>query len=93
MTSTTTSEPLCRLTEVEKRYDAHAAPVLGPLSLEVHAGQILGIRGPNGAGKSTLLNVLAGVLIPDRGTVTYAPGVQGHIGYVPQELSIYNVLT
>ena len=93
MTSTTTSEPLCRLTEVEKRYDTHAAPVLGPLSLEVHAGQILGIRGPNGAGKSTLLNVLAGVLIPDRGTVTYAPGVQGHVGYVPQELSLYNVLT
>lgn len=93
MISTTTSEPLCRLTEVEKSYGSHSAPVLGPLSLDIHAGQVLGIRGPNGAGKSTLLNLLAGVLTPDRGTVTYAPGVRDHIGYVPQELSLYNVLT
>lgn len=93
MISTITSEPICRLSEVEKSYGSHTAPVLGPISLDIYAGQILGIRGPNGAGKSTLLNVLAGVLPPDRGTVTYAPGVQGHIGYVPQELSLYNVLT
>lgn len=93
MISTTISEPLCHLTEVEKSYGSHSAPVLGPLSLDIHAGQVLGIRGPNGAGKSTLLNLLAGVLTPDRGTVTYAPGVRDHIGYVPQELSLYNVLT
>lgn len=93
MTSTFTSEPLCTLTEVEKGYGSNAAPVLGPISLQLYAGQILGIRGPNGAGKSTLLGVLAGVLAPDRGTISYAPGVQGHIGYVPQELSLYNVLT
>lgn len=93
MISTTISEPLCHLTEVEKSYGSHSAPVLGPLSLDIHAGQVLGIRGPNGAGKSTLLNLLAGVLTPDRGAVTYAPGVRDHIGYVPQELSLYNVLT
>ena len=35
-------------------------PVLGPLSLNLHAGQVLGVVGPNGCGKSTLLGALTG---------------------------------
>lgn len=84
---------LCVLTEVEKGYAARSAPVLGPVSLTVEEGEILGVRGPNGAGKSTLLGVLARVLTPDAGRREYAPGVEGQIGYVPQELSLYNTLT
>jgi macrolide transport system ATP-binding/permease protein len=49
--------------------------------LTVQAGQRLLVTGPNGAGKSTLLDVLAGVLEPDRGTVTRS----GVVGYLPQE--------
>lgn len=85
------SEPLCTLTGVEKRY--HGVPVLGPLSLTLPAGEVLGVRGPNGAGKSTLLGLLAGVIRPDRGQLAYASGVREHIGYVPQELSLYTALT
>lgn len=85
------SEPLCTLTRVEKRY--RGVPVLGPLSLALPAGEALGVRGPNGAGKSTLLSLIAGVLKPDGGQLSYASGVRGRIGYVPQELSLYTALT
>lgn len=41
------------------------------VSLEVPAGQIVGLIGPNGAGKSTLLALLAGAQIPDAGTIRF----------------------
>ena len=39
------------------------------ISLEVAAGEVVGIAGPNGAGKSTLIAMLLGYLAPDRGAV------------------------
>lgn len=41
------------------------------IDMDVHAGEIVAITGPSGSGKSTLLHVLAGVLVPDYGTVDY----------------------
>ena len=84
--------PLCVLTRAEKWYN-RAAPALGPVSLEVRSGEILGVRGPNGAGKSTLLGLMAGSLRPDRGECVRSPEAEGHIGYVPQDLSLYHTLT
>ncbi|MGV0108815.1 ABC-F family ATP-binding cassette domain-containing protein [Arthrobacter sp. CP30] len=40
---------------------------LGPVSLQVNAGERIGITGPNGAGKSTLLRLLLGHQEPDDG--------------------------
>lgn len=42
---------------------------LGPLDLDVAAGERVAVVGPNGAGKSTLLRLLAGILEPSAGTV------------------------
>lgn len=42
---------------------------LKDISLEVYAGETLGILGVNGAGKSTLLKVMSGALKPDSGRV------------------------
>lgn len=45
---------------------------LGPLSLEVQAGEILGLFGPNGSGKTTLIRLLGGELAPAGGEIQLA---------------------
>ena len=42
------------------------------LSLDVDAGEFVVVVGSNGAGKSTMLNAIAGVHLPDRGTIELA---------------------
>ena len=39
------------------------------VSLEVGEGEVLGILGPNGAGKTTTVECVAGLRVPDSGTV------------------------
>lgn len=48
---------------------------LRDVSFDIRAGEAVGIVGANGGGKSTLLKVIAGVLIPDQGTVEVHGGV------------------
>jgi ABC-2 type transport system ATP-binding protein len=74
---------------------------LDKVSLEVDAGEVVGLIGPNGAGKSTLMKIVVGILRPTGGTVT----VSGHdvvrepeaakelIGYLPENPSLYTALT
>ncbi|MFP7696476.1 heme ABC transporter ATP-binding protein [Trueperella sp. LYQ143] len=45
-------------------------PILSQVSVDVRAGEVVGLLGPNGTGKSTLLGVLAGDLRPASGTVS-----------------------
>jgi ATPase subunit of ABC transporter with duplicated ATPase domains len=61
-----------------------AQQVLEQVTLTVGPHARLGLVGPNGAGKSTLLRILAGLEVPDAGTVSRAPE---HLtaGYLPQE--------
>ena len=56
--------------------------VLGPVSLQVDAGERIGITGPNGAGKSTLLRLLLGRQLPDAGRASLGANVA--IGEVDQ---------
>ena len=55
---------------------------LGPVSIQVNAGERIGITGPNGAGKSTLLRGLLGRQLPDEGTASLGASVQ--IGEIDQ---------
>ena len=56
-----------RISSVTKRFGARLA--CDDVSLSVGYGEILGLLGQNGAGKSTLAGVVAGVVVPDAGSV------------------------
>lgn len=47
------------------------APVVRGVSMTVERGSLTGLLGPNGCGKTTLLKLLAGILTPDAGTVSF----------------------
>ncbi len=52
--------------------DFDAVRALSEVSLEIPSGEIRSLLGRNGAGKSTLVNVLAGLIEPSAGSVSYA---------------------
>jgi ATPase subunit of ABC transporter with duplicated ATPase domains len=60
--------------------------VLGGVSLVAAPGDRIGVVGPNGTGKTTLLRTLAGLLVPERGSVvTNPPGASvGYLAQVPE---------
>ncbi|GEE03861.1 putative ABC transporter, ATP-binding protein [Gordonia spumicola] len=60
---------------------------LGPVSLQVNAGERIGITGPNGAGKSTLLKAVLGRVEPDSGTA--ALGANVAIGEIDQARGLF----
>ncbi|MCF8590193.1 ABC-F family ATP-binding cassette domain-containing protein [Gordonia liuliyuniae] len=62
--------------------------VLGPVSLQVDAGERIGITGPNGAGKSTLLRMLLGQITPDEGTAQLGASVA--IGEIDQARGLFS---
>ena len=73
-------EPLFRGEGLSLSFGATRA--LRDVDLDVHAGERVVVVGENGAGKSTLMKLLAGVLRPDGGVMTfegrqYAPGSPG----------------
>lgn len=63
---------LVSLCDVEVDYDRGRA--LGPVSLDVAAGETVALVGPSGCGKSTALRLLAGLEAPTRGTVARSTG-------------------
>ncbi|SNS01071.1 ABC-2 type transport system ATP-binding protein [Geodermatophilus pulveris] len=48
---------------------------LHEVSFDIAPGETIGVVGRNGQGKSTLLKLIAGVMLPDRGSVTVRGGV------------------
>lgn len=60
---------LLKVENVTKKFKGLVA--VNQISLEVKAGEILGLIGPNGAGKTTLFNSICGFYTPEAGTITY----------------------
>ncbi|MEJ6752829.1 MAG: ATP-binding cassette domain-containing protein, partial [Amylibacter sp.] len=76
--------------------------VLHEVNLELHKGEVVALLGPNGAGKTTCFYSIAGLISPDKGSVTvdgfdatnlpmYRRAQLG-LGYLPQEASIFRGL-
>jgi len=60
---------LAELKNLTKRFGERTA--LNDVTLQIQEGEILGLLGPNGSGKTTLLKVLAFLLMPDAGEITF----------------------
>jgi NitT/TauT family transport system ATP-binding protein len=70
-----------RFASTQKNGDTEA---LRDVSFTVAAGEFVSLLGPSGCGKSTALRLVAGLLSPDAGQVTYPDG-KPEIGFVFQE--------
>ncbi len=100
--------PLIRIRNLVKSYrrGGQVVPVLTDITLDVRAGDFLGLMGPSGSGKSTLLNLIAGIDKPDAGEILFdgvditrlgerelADWRAGTVGFVFQFYNLMPVLT
>jgi len=109
MTPTTTeaanqnpsNRPAIEADSIEKTYKGGSEPALDGFSLTIPTSTFYGLLGPNGAGKTTAISILTGLLAADSGEVTILghnlknekAAIQQKIGFVPQDLAIYEKLT
>ncbi len=71
------------------------------VDVDVPAGRVTALVGPNGSGKTTLLLVLAGLLVPDAGSVracgvdliTDPVSARAHVGWMPDVHGTWDTLT
>ena len=90
-------QPALLVNSLSKRFGEAAA--LNGVSITVADGLCFGLLGPNGAGKSTLIRSIVGRARPDSGSVEVFGQPAGSsaacalLGWVPQELALYPLLT
>jgi iron(III) transport system ATP-binding protein len=69
------AEPMIDTSEVltleglTKRYTRGAAPAVDDVSVRVEAGEVMAVVGESGCGKTTLLRMVAGLEVPDQGSI------------------------
>ncbi len=69
-------------------------------TLSIERG-VLGLLGPNGAGKTTLMQMIATIMKPTSGTMSFAgndiiihpDSIRRRLGYLPQDFGVYDNLT
>jgi sulfate transport system ATP-binding protein len=86
------------VSSVSKHYGDFAA--LNDVSVDIAPGSLTALLGPSGSGKSTLLRVIAGLEVPDAGTViledrdvTNLPPQRRDIGFVFQHYAAFKHLS
>ncbi len=81
------TDPVVAAEQVFRTFEQEIAPVraLRGTDLQVGAGEFVAIMGPSGCGKSTLLNIIAGLDVPDDGSISVAG--QALVGKTETELA------
>ena len=64
-----TKEKILELKNITKIFPGVTA--VDDVTFEVNAGEVHALVGENGAGKSTLMKVMAGIHIPEKGSISY----------------------
>ncbi|WP_299474086.1 ATP-binding cassette domain-containing protein [uncultured Roseibium sp.] len=59
--------PLVQMTDIEKHFGGIRA--VNGVSLDLFAGEVVGVLGHNGAGKSCLMRILSGAMLANEGTI------------------------
>lgn len=84
---------LLTLSGVGKSYDG-APPAVAGIDLSIEQGSFVSLVGPSGCGKSTLLRLIAGLLAPTLGSITWDGGGRSHnqrpddLGFVFQDATL-----
>ncbi len=81
---------MLRAINVRFRYGRQSPWVLDGISLDIAAGEIVGLSGRSGAGKSTLARILAGYLHPTAGAVEADGGATPVSGCCPVQMVFQN---
>ncbi len=86
--------PEVRLNEVSKRFGKIEA--IDDVNLEIRNGEYICVLGPTGSGKTTLLRLIAGLLRPDEGEITFdgrlvndIPPEERDTAYLPQQYALF----
>ena len=90
---------IIEISYLKKQYDRRY--VLKGIHLSIDPGQIVGYIGPNGAGKSTTIKILTGIINEFEGDVLVLGmdvrknpvEIKQQIGYIPEQATLYDVLT
>lgn len=93
------SEPILAAEKLVKTYGRRRA--LDDFTLDVVAGEIVGLVGANGAGKTTFIEIVAGLVRPEAGSVTVGNldavknprAARKLLGVCPQETALYPSVT
>ena len=89
------SDNLVVIQNLSKEFLPGSPSALKDINAVIPKGKIVGLAGPDASGKTTLIRLIAGLLLPTKGTITInsSEPIQNLMGYMPQKFGLYEDLS